>query len=99
MQPITGQSATSCRITVKVIPSSSRDAVTGWLGEALKLKVRAPAEKGRANKAVEALLTRELGLSNGLVTIVSGHTAAMKIVEISSLRHDELLKLLPIVGK
>jgi uncharacterized protein (TIGR00251 family) len=94
---MTGKPVNSCKLSIKVIPSSSRDSVTGWLGDVLKLKVRAPADKGRANKAVEELLAKRLGLASSLITIVRGHTAEVKIVEISSLTHDELLRLLPSV--
>ena len=50
------------RVPLKVVPSASRDEVAGWLGDVLKGRVRAPAERGRANKAVEVLLAAELGV-------------------------------------
>ena len=59
------------------------------------MKVRAPAEKGRANKSVEELIARTLGLARGRVTIVSGHTSEMKVVEVSSISEADLLQLLP----
>jgi uncharacterized protein len=65
------------------------------LGGALKVKVRAPAEKGRANRSVEALLAKKLGLGKGQVTVISGHTSEMKVVEVGSIAETELLQLLP----
>ena len=50
------------RLSLKVVPGSSRDEVVGWLANALKVKVKAPPEKGRANEAVVALLADRLGI-------------------------------------
>ena len=87
---------TNCfRLTVKVVPSSSRDAVVGRLGEALKIKVRAPAEKGRANKAVEKVIANALGISIRSVSVVSGFTTALKIIKIRGISESDGLKVLP----
>ena len=89
---------TNCfRLTVKVVPSSSRDAVAGWLGEALKIKVRAPAEKGQANKAVEKIIANALGVSFRSVSVVKGFTTALKIIEITDISESDGLKLLPTI--
>ena len=37
------------RLNVKVGPGSSRNQIVGWLGDALKIKVTAPPEKGKLN--------------------------------------------------
>jgi len=50
------------RLNVKVVPGSSRNRIVGWLGDALKIKVMAPPEKGRANEAVVELLSMKLGI-------------------------------------
>jgi len=60
-----------------VVPSSSRDEVEGWLADALKIKVSAPPEKGRANESVVALLADRLGLSTTVVAAVSGQRSAV----------------------
>ncbi|MGH2901193.1 MAG: DUF167 domain-containing protein, partial [Solirubrobacteraceae bacterium] len=51
------------RLSIKVVPGSSRDDVAGWLGETLKVRVSAPAERGRANAAAETLLADALGVA------------------------------------
>jgi hypothetical protein len=83
------------RLPLKVIPGSSRDAIAGWLEHALKVRVRAPAERGKANAAVEALVTRALGLSSGAVRIVSGMTSARKIAEVVGLSLEEIHQRIP----
>lgn len=78
------------RIHVKVVPSSSRDTVVGWLGESLKVKVMAPPEKGRANQAVVALLAKHLGIDPAAIEVISGHASPAKVLSIAGLDDDEL---------
>lgn len=78
------------RLAVKVSPGASRDAISGWLGEALKVSVVAAPERGKANVAVEALLAAHLGLAPGRVRVVGGHTQPRKRVEIDGLDEAEL---------
>lgn len=77
-------------LPVKVVPGASRDAVAGWLGEALKIRVSAPPEKGKANTAVCALLAETLGLSAGAVTVQRGQGSPRKVLRIEGLDEDEL---------
>ncbi len=77
-------------LELKVIPGAKRAAVAGWLGEALKVRVRAPAERGKANAAVEQLVAAALGLPIAKVEIVSGMTSPRKRIAISGLSHDEI---------
>ena len=79
------------RLKVKVVPGSSRDEIVGWLGDALKIKVTAPPEKGRANEAVVELLTERLGLAADAVSVVSGHSSPSKVIEITGM-DDETIK-------
>ena len=63
---------TIARLNVKVVPGSSRNRIVGWLGDALKIKVTAPPEKGRANEAVLSLLAERLGLPADAVAVARG---------------------------
>jgi uncharacterized protein YggU (UPF0235/DUF167 family) len=62
----------------------------GWLGETLKVRVRAPAEGGQANAAVEDILAGALGVPKECARIVAGRTSARKVVEISGLSESEI---------
>ena len=50
------------KLQIKVIPSSSKDCIAGWLEDTLKIKVKAPADKGKANKAVVKIIEKSLSL-------------------------------------
>jgi len=65
------------RLSVKVIPSSSRDRIVGWHRNALKVKVKvqAPPEKGKANRAVAAHLAQWLGVPKNAVSVESGQSS------------------------
>src|SRR5690606_7014967 len=87
--------AMSVKLRLKVVPGASREGVEGWLGDALKVRVRAAPEKGRANLSVEKLLAGYLGLPPAKVRVVSGFTAPKKVVEIEGLDPAALKALLP----
>lgn len=72
-------------IWVKVVPGSSRDRIVGVLGDCLKIATAAPAEKGRANRAVAAMLAKALGVGATDVELVSGTTSPRKEFLISGL--------------
>lgn len=78
------------KLSLKVVPGASKDEITGWLGDSLKVRVRAPAESGRANAAVTKLLAVRLGLHQRAVSIISGSASARKIIEISALSETEI---------
>ena len=78
------------RLRIKVVPASSRDCIAGWLGEALKIRVRAPAERGKANAAVVEIVAKALGLPKECARIVTGKASARKVIEISGLSESEI---------
>ena len=84
------------KLAVKVIAGASDGRIVGWLGTALKIRVSAPPEGGRANRAVEKLLADQLHLPANAVRIITGSRSEHKIVEISGLSAAELKPLLPL---
>lgn len=76
---------------MKVVPGSSRDQIVGWLGDALKIKVMAPPEKGRANEAVVELLSMKLSVNTDDIEVVSGHSSPSKVIAITGM-DDETIK-------
>lgn len=70
----------ACRIAVKVVPGARADALAGPLGERLKIRVAAPPEDGKANKAVCRLLASALGVRPSDAEVVSGHARPEKMI-------------------
>jgi uncharacterized protein len=68
-------------IELKVIPKSSKNEVVGLLDNgALKVKITAAPEKGKANAAICAFLAGEFGVPKKNVRIIRGQTSAVKQV-------------------
>ena len=77
--------AVSTRVRLRVSPGARSAQVVGRHGEAWKVRVAAPPEGDRANEAVVRLLARTLSLPRDAVTLVSGHGARDKIVQLTGL--------------
>ncbi len=74
------------RLRVRLIPKSSRDAVEGLEptpdGPAVKARVRAVPEDGKANAAVAALVATWIGLPKGRVGVAAGQKSRVKTLQI-----------------
>ena len=77
------------RLAVKVVPKASRAGLAGWIGDALKVRVTAAPERGRANEAVRAVLADALGVPLARVRIVAGHASPRKVFEVDGLDEAE----------
>ena len=77
-------------IGVKVVPNASRAEIVGWRDGVLKVRVAAPPEAGKANRALEELLAASLGLKKKAVTVAAGHASPRKRVAIEGLDRDEI---------
>ncbi len=84
------ETADGVELTIKVVPGASRDRIAGALGDALKVAVSAPPEKGKANKCVIDVLANALGIKRNAIEIVAGHTQPRKTVRIRGLTADEV---------
>ncbi len=66
------------------MPGASREQIAGPLGDRLKIRVSAPPEGGRANKAVCQLIARALGVKPKQVSIESGRSSARKTIRVEN---------------
>lgn len=76
-------------LDVHVQPGGSRDEVVGRHGDALKVKVSAPPEGGKANAAVCRLLAEAFDVAKSSVEVVSGTTSRRKRVRLEGIEPAE----------
>ncbi|MFN2506982.1 MAG: DUF167 domain-containing protein [Acidimicrobiales bacterium] len=81
-------------LSVHVQPGAGRSAVVGRHGTALKVKVAAAPEQGRANEACAALLAETFGVKTSGVELTGGGTSRSKRFRISGLDLDEFRRQL-----
>ena len=74
-------------LTVRAAPKASRNAVIGTMptpdGMALKVAVTAPADQGKANAAVMAVLAKAFGVAKRDVELISGETDRRKVLRVT----------------
>ena len=78
---------------VRVAPRASRTAAAGEHDGALKVRVAAPPVEGAANGELTRFLAKRLGVSNGAVEIVGGHTSKTKVIKAAGASAEDLLRL------
>lgn len=81
-------------IAVKAVPGASRDQIAGPLGERLKVRISAPPEGGKANRAIAELLAKALGVKAAQVELVSGPASAEKVFRVGGVNAVDATKLL-----
>jgi len=73
---------------VHVQPGAGRSAVVGRHGAALKVRVAAPPEGGRANEACAELLAETFGLKRAQVELVGGQGSRAKQFKLAGVDLD-----------
>ncbi len=81
-------------LRLRVIPNARRDDVVGEYGDAVKIKIAAPAVEGKANEAVRAFLAERLGVGVRAVDLVAGEKSRDKVVAVEGLNGGELRRRL-----
>lgn len=89
---ITDDGTATLRLHVQ--PGAGRTAVVGRHGDAVKVRVAAPPEGGRANEAVVKLVADMFAVKPATVKLLSGESSRSKRVEIASIEVEEVRRLL-----
>ena len=77
------ETAKGISFSVKVHPRARKNAITGEVGDALKLALTAPPVDGKANQAVIEFFADLFAIPRSSVTIASGETSRNKVVRIA----------------
>jgi len=88
------ESDAALTMSVHVQPAAKRSEVVGLHGDALKVRLAAPAIDGRANAALLDFLAQRLGLARSLVELKSGHKSRRKVLTLRGVSADAVRRLL-----
>ncbi len=86
----------SVTFAVKVHPRAKKNAITGEVGNALKLALTAPPVDGKANEACIDFFAKLLKVSRSSVTIAAGLTSRNKVIRVAGLSAEEVRQRLKI---
>jgi uncharacterized protein (TIGR00251 family) len=77
---------------VKIQPRAKKNAISGQVGDALKLALIAPPVDGKANQGCIDFFAKLLNVPRSSVTIAAGQTSRNKVIRVAGLSGEEVLK-------
>ena len=93
MIPIS-ESGNTTTFAVKVHPRAKKNAITGEVGDALKLALTAPPVDGKANEACIEFFAKLLKVPRSSVTIAAGQSGRNKVIRVAGITAAELRRVL-----
>ncbi|MGA7295050.1 MAG: DUF167 domain-containing protein [Terriglobales bacterium] len=79
---------------IKLHPRAKKNAITGEVGDVLKISLTAPPVDGKANQACIDFLAKVLKVPPSSITIAAGQTNRNKVIRVSGMTaqqiHDRL---------
>jgi len=82
--------AAGATFVVKVHPHAKKNAITGELGEALKVALTAPPVEGKANQACIEFFAKLLNVPRSSITIASGQNSRNKVIQVARVSAEEV---------
>jgi uncharacterized protein (TIGR00251 family) len=76
-------------LRLRVVPNAKRSEVVGLHGEAIKIKIQAPAMDGKANAALLEFVAEKLGIPIRQLALVAGQKSRDKMVAIQGIEEAE----------
>ena len=84
------QGKSEATFAVKVHPRARKNAITGEVGDALKVSLTSPPVDGKANEACIEFFAKLLKVSRSSVTIASGLTSRNKVIRVVGLSAEQV---------
>jgi len=81
-------SPTGTTFAVRVHPRAKKNAITGEVGDALKVALTAPPVDGKANEACIEFFAKLLKVSRSSVTIAAGLSSRNKVIRVTGLKAE-----------
>jgi uncharacterized protein (TIGR00251 family) len=78
----------------QIVPNEKQNKMTGEHGGAIKIKLRAPPLKGKANAALRSFLAQELKMSECEIVLERGEKSRDKLIRIEGLSDEEVRRRL-----
>ena len=79
------QTSGGITFSVKVHPRAKKNAITGTVGDALKLSLTSPPLDGRANDACIEFFAKLFRVSRSSVTIAAGEKNRTKVIRVAGI--------------
>jgi uncharacterized protein len=71
-------------LKIKVIASSPKNEVITHTGDTMRIKIKAPPEKGKANEELVKFLSKHFNVPQSAILLKAGKNSAKKIVEVKT---------------
>jgi uncharacterized protein (TIGR00251 family) len=84
------ESQAGTTFAVKIHPRAKNNAITGQVGDALKVALTAPPIDGKANQACIEFFAKLLNVPRSSVTIAAGQTSRNKVIRVAGLSAEEV---------
>jgi uncharacterized protein (TIGR00251 family) len=83
-------SPSGATFAARVHPRARKNAITGELGDALKVSLTAPPVEGRANQACIEFFAEFLRVPRSSVTIASGQSSRNKVIRVAGVTAEQV---------
>ena len=90
------ESVEGVSFAVKIHPRAKKNAITGEVGDALKVSLTAPPLEGRANEACIEFFAEVLNVPRSSVSIAAGQGSRNKVIRVAAVSAEEIRRRLGI---